>query len=118
MDMRSRMLRGLLLIAATGLTDCRSDPEPGQLGTTSRGANIGALTPASATACGVCVAGDLRPCIESKCNCALGKQLCGADLQWGECSILPLPSDTCSAGDDANCNGIPNEGCPCAEGEV
>ena len=38
---------------------------------------------------------------------------------WGACagSVEPTTADSCSApGDDANCDGTPNEGCPCVEG--
>lgn len=33
--------------------------------------------------------------------------------QWSQCSRTPAAADTCAAGNDDNCNGVPNEGCRC-----
>lgn len=51
-------------------------------------------------------------------NCAAGHQECDANGTWGECDIQPADADSCEPGDDANCNGIPNQGCACDEGDV
>jgi hypothetical protein len=49
-------------------------------------------------------------------NCAAGEQSCD-EGRWSACSVRPAASDSCeTADDDADCNGIPNEGCPCIEG--
>jgi hypothetical protein len=37
---------------------------------------------------------------------------------WGPCSVTPASRDSCATGNDDNCNGIANEGCPCAEGQT
>lgn len=64
-----------------------------------------------------CTESGTRPCSEAKLvgNCASGTQTC-AGGNWGECSVTALSQDSCGAGDDANCNGIANEGCGCVEG--
>lgn len=50
-------------------------------------------------------------------NCKYGTHQCAANGKaWGTCTgaITPAAVDGClTAGDDANCNGIPNEGCGC-----
>jgi hypothetical protein len=67
--------------------------------------------------CGACSAGDVRSCVGALGNCAAGAQSCGSDLRWGPCSIQPALVDSCSPGDDADCDGTPNnppEGCNCS----
>jgi hypothetical protein len=55
----------------------------------------------------------------AKGNCAKGTQSCGAGGVWGTCSIQPAAADSCTVkGDDANCNGTPNDGCPCVSGDT
>jgi hypothetical protein len=57
-------------------------------------------------------------------GCRAGERLCvvSADRRssdWGPCegSMGPATADSCaSLGDDANCDGSPNGGCPCVEG--
>jgi hypothetical protein len=50
-------------------------------------------------------------------DCSYGTRTCATNGKaWGPCTgaITPLPADSCfTAGDDANCNGIANEGCGC-----
>lgn len=49
-------------------------------------------------------------------NCRLGERTCGSDGEWTSCSgaVGPEAADSCEApGDDANCNGTPNEECAC-----
>lgn len=49
-------------------------------------------------------------------NCRRGQKTCLASGQWGACLgvVGPYPQDDCSVrGDDANCNGAPNDGCDC-----
>ena len=49
-------------------------------------------------------------------NCGGGVELCAAG-HWGACSVAPASKDSCALiGDDATCNGRPNEGCPCVDG--
>lgn len=76
----------------------------------------------SESACG-CTLGEEAVCNthpqDGTGNCHAGTQVCvagangGANV-FGTCTgaVGPLAADTCTAGDDANCNGIPNEGCP------
>jgi hypothetical protein len=50
--------------------------------------------------------------------CAAGTQTC-AGGKWGSCSIAPASKDDCTVkGDDSNCNGTPNDGCPCVNGDT
>lgn len=66
--------------------------------------------------CG-CVTGTERPCRDALGNCALGTQVCD-DGEWGECSIQP-GQDSCDVpGDDADCDGTPNSGCSCSNGDT
>lgn len=75
-----------------------------------------------------CEEGELRDCSElpdgtklefpsgvAQGNCKKGHQRC-KDGAWQPCqdAVGPAPKDRCElAGDDANCNAIPNEGCEC-----
>jgi hypothetical protein len=56
---------------------------------------------------------------EGQTTCRLGERKCQDDTTWGVCigAIAPEATDTCDAGNDANCNGVPNEGCACADGD-
>lgn len=65
-----------------------------------------------------CVGTETRSCASDGLvgNCAKGTETCAAG-QWGACSVTKQTSDSCTvAGDDANCNGTANEGCPCVTG--
>ncbi len=67
-----------------------------------------------------CSPGNQRSCAAAGAlgNCANGIQVCGEDGTFGECSITPEDADSCDvAGDDADCDGIPQGGCGCEEGE-
>lgn len=48
--------------------------------------------------------------------CGRGVTSC-VDGSWLSCSVAPALADSCESGDDATCNGIPNEGCPCLKRE-
>lgn len=81
----------------------------------------------------ICKEGELRDCSESpdgtkfefpggvaQGNCKKGHQRC-ENNQWGACqdAVGPQPKDRCDlAGDDANCNAIPNEGCACTDDQA
>ncbi len=67
-----------------------------------------------------CVVGALRPCSEGGLQgaCANGQQECLDGPEWGDCDIPPADADTCEPGNDANCNGTPNEGCNCDDGDT
>jgi len=76
-----------------------------------------------------CAVGSQAPCdehlgLDGIGSCKAGIQDCVAvpehtSSAWGACrgSIAPVAQDSCLvAGDDADCDGIPNGGCPCVEG--
>ncbi len=66
-----------------------------------------------------CVDGQTQPCGSSTDQgvCQIGTSTCVGGA-FGQCvgAIAPAPRDTCTQGDDSNCNGIPNEGCGCVNG--
>lgn len=67
-----------------------------------------------------CLGDETRPCGSDVGNCEQGIQTCGGDV-WGSCEggVSARASDSCEIdGDDANCNGIPNEGCSCKGDET
>src|SRR5690606_31825568 len=47
-----------------------------------------------------------------------GVQSCDAEGNWGECDVQPLVADTCVPGNDATCDGTPNEDCECLVGQA
>jgi hypothetical protein len=70
----------------------------------------------------VCPAGTSGPCPgNNNLPCKSGTRTCilSADktsTAWSTTcvgQVLPAAADTCSRGNDANCNGVPNEGCQC-----
>jgi hypothetical protein len=78
-----------------------------------------------------CTLGSMRGCYggpattEMHAPCQSGRQGCVADAadpaqsHWDVCvgEVLPKPNDACTAGNDDNCNGTPNEGCACLDDE-
>jgi hypothetical protein len=64
-----------------------------------------------------CTDGDERACGTDQGNCQKGVQKC-VGAAWGECEgqISAEVKDTCDEGDDANCDGLPNQGCECVNG--
>jgi hypothetical protein len=64
---------------------------------------------------GDCQPGTTRACSEAGLlgPCGEGSQVCTPDASWSACSVLPAEADGCTPDDDADCNGIANEGCPC-----
>ena len=78
----------------------------------------------------VCAATTTRPCGEhagqdGKGRCMAGTQTCvvATDRKtsaWGTCtgSVGPAAADTCTPGNNDNCNSIANEGCTCVEGST
>lgn len=73
-----------------------------------------------------CSVGAVQPCWESadgvkfegQATCHAGERKCQGDASWGAClgAVGPEMADTCDPGNDANCNGTPNEGCTCEDG--
>src|SRR5690606_11914283 len=66
---------------------------------------------------------DTHPGKDGNGPCKAGSQTCllaadNASSYWGSCSgsVGPAGSDNCTADNDNNCNGIPNEGCSCVNG--
>jgi hypothetical protein len=67
--------------------------------------------------CG-CVVGETVSCgaLGAVGNCAEGTATCGATGEYGPCDAQPEAQDSCEEfGDDANCNGVPSEGCGCTD---
>jgi hypothetical protein len=94
---------------------------------------VGAVFPAARDSCGtrgddsncngipsegcICINGDPQPCgpDTDTGNCQRGTRTC-VDGAFGPClgAIFAAPRDSCAtSGDDANCNGVPNDGCEC-----
>jgi hypothetical protein len=78
-----------------------------------------------------CVPDATQPCqthpgADGKGPCQAGHQTCilsanKSSSDWGPCtgSVPPAATDLCTTkGDDSNCNGVPNDGCPCVEGDA
>jgi cysteine-rich repeat protein len=69
---------------------------------------------------------DEHPGLDGKGPCHAGEQSCvlgpdNSSSDWGPCTgaVAPSAADSCSvAGDDSTCNGTPNDGCPCVEGQM
>ncbi len=76
-----------------------------------------------------CVPGSIEPCDErpdfdGRGPCRAGERICvlgNGTSTWGACqgSVDPGEADSCSvAGDDSNCDGTPNGGCDCINGQT
>ena len=76
-----------------------------------------------------CVAGSTEPCgahpgLDGAGPCRAGVRTClaaegGLSSDWGPClgAVGPNAADNCAVqGNDGNCNGTPNDTCPCVEG--
>jgi cysteine-rich repeat protein len=69
---------------------------------------------------------DEHPGLDGKGPCHAGEQACilgagNSSSDWGPCTgaVGPSAADSCSvAGDDSTCDGTPNGGCPCVEGQM
>lgn len=79
----------------------------------------------------ICVLGSVEPCdghpgLDGRGQCTAGSRTCTLDTvtlltAWGACegSVGPGEQDSCTvAGDDTDCDGTDNGGCPCVEGET
>jgi hypothetical protein len=51
-------------------------------------------------------------------ECLLGKRTCLANGSFGACIGVKGPSTETCQGKDNNCNGIPDDGCPCSAGQA
>lgn len=97
----------------------------------------GAVGPGEVDSCAV--AGDDTDCDglpNEGCACVDGtSQRCGSPTDLGSCTfgtslcvngafnecigaVAPAPRDSCVRADDSNCNGVPNEGCSCIDGDT
>lgn len=68
-----------------------------------------------------CMSGATQSCaaLGAMGNCALGTTTCGEDGKYGPCDVAPLAADSCAIpGDDADCDGNPNEDCACQDGDT
>jgi hypothetical protein len=79
----------------------------------------------------ICAAASSEPCeahpgLDGRGPCRAGSRTCvlgagNTTTSWGPCegSVGPVEQDSCVvAGDDADCDGTSNGGCPCIEGET
>lgn len=100
--------------------DCNSDQDndcDGQPDNTLD--NVCSCTVGSTQACG------LHPGQDGNGPCRAGSQTCvagpnGTTSLFDVCvgSVGPGAADSCVDGDDADCDGIPNEGCACIDGQT
>jgi len=82
--------------------------------------DVCACAPASSEPC------EAHPGLDGRGPCQAGSRACvlgeaSSTSTWGPCegSVGPAEQDSCAvAGDDANCDGTNNGGCPCIEGET
>jgi hypothetical protein len=111
---------GGVIAPAMDAGDARFDASSMTGGTVGSGGMLGSGG-AGGTSMSGCVAGTTRLCKDDPDhpalgNCGVGLETC-AGGQWGTCSVQPAAKDSCALqGDDATCNGQPNEGCPCVSG--
>jgi hypothetical protein len=112
---------GSVACVPTGLRDCTSDLDNdcnGQLDNALD--DVCLCTPGSVEPC------DEHPGLDGRGQCQQGLRTCigGAEnltSNWGACegAVGPGEQDDCSVlGDDSNCDGTTNGGCPCIEGET
>ena len=105
----------------TGPRDCASDLDndcDGQPDNTLD--DVCVCAPASSEPC------DAHPGLDGRGQCRAGSRTCvlgteNATSNWGPCegSVGPGQQDSCAVeGDDTDCDGINNGGCPCIEGET
>lgn len=92
----------------------------GSDGETSGGGSSGGDTSEyPRTSNGGCIEGTTRSCAVSPLDlmgaCAAGTAVCDGG-EWKGCPE-PKDADSCEAGNDDNCDGIPNEECPCVTGD-
>ena len=88
---------------------------------TGGAAGLGGAAGASGASGGpTCSAGQTATCADVyklKGNCGKGTVDC-VNGTWSACSVTAAVDDACTPGDDANCNGVENEGCPCLDGDT
>lgn len=100
---------------ASGASDAAAGAS-GSTNSTAGASNEGGAAGAPAQ----CTPTQTRPCSEDGAlgPCGAGIETCGSDGNWGACSLKPAAKDTCEPNNDASCNGIANEGCPCLAGKT
>lgn len=135
MRLRVVLFHALSLIAASCVVpgaqiDATLDGSAGSAGSGGTPSNGGGGSGASTTSC---TPGAAEACWESpdgvpfegeaptseQATCRAGQRKCEGDATWGAClgAVGPEPADTCDPGNDGNCNGFPNEGCSCEDGD-
>lgn len=112
---------GATACVPTGPRDCTSELDndcDGQPDNTVDAVCV--CTPDSVSPC------DEHPGLDGRGQCRPGSRTCllgegNLTTNWGECvgSVGPGEQDSCAVvGDDSNCDGTNNGGCPCIEGET
>jgi hypothetical protein len=133
---------GVWVGGCAGLLGACSSPERdfsgGKAGSGGSQAGMGAAAGSGGTGAGggvseKCTAGETKSCYESsdgeayagmppadQMTCRLGARKCKDDGTWDLCigAVAPLSADSCEPGNDSSCNGKPNEGCTCSDGET
>lgn len=64
-----------------------------------------------------CLDGTSEPCGSSVGTCETGTRTC-ADGQWGVCSGGTPPGNEVCDGEDNDCDGVVDQGCPCVTGQT
>ncbi|RJR31681.1 hypothetical protein C4569_01860 [Candidatus Parcubacteria bacterium] len=66
-----------------------------------------------------CISGTIETCGETDIGlCEFGQRTC-QDGQWGECSAVLPAAEICGNGEDEDCDGLSDEGCPvCVPGSL
>jgi hypothetical protein len=110
-----------LACVPTGLRDCTSDLDNDCDGRPDNTVDdVCVCTPGSEEPC------DEHPALDGRGQCKPGARTCIAGpgnltSDWGACegAVGPGEEDSCSVlGDDTNCDGTDNGGCPCVESET
>jgi hypothetical protein len=104
----------------TGPRDCTSDADN----------DCDGQPDSSIDAVCACVSGTSEPCdehpgLDGQGQCRAGLRTCVLDevnltTAWSGCegAVGPGVADSCEPGDDIDCDGTPNEGCSCVDGQT
>ena len=115
-----------LVLAGAALSGCAAILGLDQF-TEGGGGSAGAASSSSGQPA-ACIPGNQNACLytgpagtENVGVCHAGKQVCDAQgHSFGPCAgeVLPAPKEDCGNAIDDDCNGQPNDGCPCLPGTM